>query len=136
MTGLVADQVQAVAVPGCPPLYCLRADLPLLADCLEATDRPNLDPLLLAPLDPLVYVRRLTRCLWNFDYTWEAYTPAPKRKRGHFALPVLAGTELVGHVNPRADRKARRLRLASRSIRRGHRVAPAVRNLARFLGLR
>jgi uncharacterized protein YcaQ len=79
---------------------------------------------------------RLTRWLWGFDYTWEAYTPPAKSKRGYYALPVLAGTELVGHVNPKIDRGAQRLRLLSRSVRRGYKVAPAVRQFARFLGMR
>ena len=135
---LVEDRVQPVAVDGCPPLYCLREDVPLLTargDGLADLQDPR-HLTLLAPLDPLIYDRRLTRQLWGFDYTWEAYTPPAKRKRGYYALPVLAGTELVGHVNPRIDRGARRLRLLSRSIRRGHKVTPAVRQLARFLGLR
>jgi len=84
----------------------------------------------------LIYDRRLTRELWDFAYTWEAYTPAAKRKRGHYALPVLAGTELVGHVDPKAERAAGRLRVVSRSVRRGHKTAGAVRGLAAFLGLR
>ena len=33
-------------------------------------------------------------------------------------------------------REAKKLRVVSRSVRRGHRVAPAVRELARFLNLR
>src|SRR5207237_982038 len=84
---VVEDLVQPVAIAGCPPLYCLREDMPLL---LEADSRPagasrsvkravhNIDlPLrLLAPLDPLIYDRRVTHALWGYDYTWEAYTPA------------------------------------------------------------
>jgi uncharacterized protein YcaQ len=134
----VEDRVQSVVIDGCPPLYCLREDVPLLAAGGDGlADLQNSLPLaLLAPLDPLLYDRRLTRQLWGFDYTWEAYTPPAKRKRGYYALPVLAGTELIGHINPKIDREARRLRLLSRSVRRGHRVAPAVRQLARFLGLR
>ena len=130
--------MQSVVIDGCPPLYCLREDVPLLAAGGDGlADLQNSLPLaLLAPLDPLLYDRRLTRQLWGFDYTWEAYTPPAKRKRGYYALPVLAGTELIGHINPKIDREARRLRLLSRSVRRGHRVAPAVRQLARFLGLR
>jgi hypothetical protein len=92
-------------------------------------------PLLLAPLDPLIYDRRVTSQLWNYDYTWEVYTPPAKRQRGYYALPVLAGTELVGHVDPKADRPARRLIVMSRSVRRGHKVAPAIAALAGFLGL-
>ena len=131
----VADEVQAIEVPGCPPLFCLRDDLALLDACA----RPEADsppPRLLAPLDPLIYDRQLTARLWNFFYTWEAYTPAAKRVRGHYALPVLAGDELVGHVDPKADRAAGRLRVISRKVRRGHRVASALTELAAFLGLR
>jgi len=138
---LVADLVQPVAVEGCPPLFCLRSDLPLLdappantgAVSPGAAGPP---PLLLAPLDPLLYDRRLTAALWEFDYTWEAYTPPRRRVRGYYALPLLAGTELVGHVDPKADRPARRLRILARSVQRGHRAAAAVRALAAFLGLR
>jgi uncharacterized protein YcaQ len=83
----------------------------------------------------MIYDRRVTRALWGFDYTWEAFTPAPKRKRGYYALPVLSGTELVGHVDLKADRERGRLALVSRKVRRGHATDPAVRDLARFLGL-
>ena len=83
----------------------------------------------------MIYDRRVTRHLWGFDYAWEAYTPAPKRKRGYYALPVLSGTELVGHVDMKADRVGRRLGVVSRKVRRGHGTAPAIKQLARFLGL-
>ncbi len=93
-------------------------------------------PLLLAPLDPLIYDRRITSALWGFDYTWEVYTPAHKRVRGYYAFPVLSGHELVGHVDPKADTKAGKLQIVSRAVRRGHSVAPSVKSLAAFLGLR
>lgn len=131
---LVADLVQPIAVDGCPPLFCLRRDLPLLEH--SAFSIPPSAPRLLAPLDPLIYDRRVTSALWGFDYTWEAYTPPAKRVRGHYSLPILAGTELVGHVDPRADRDAGRLRVTGRSVRRGLRIADEVRALARWLGLK
>jgi uncharacterized protein YcaQ len=116
---LVEDLVQPVKIDGLPLLHCLRTDLPLL----------------LAPLDPLIYDRRVTSVVWGFDYTWEVYVPPARRKRGYYALPVLAGTELIGHVDPKADRERKKLRVVSRSIRRGHRVTGALDHLARFLGL-
>ena len=134
---LVADAVQPIAIEGCPPLYCLKDDLPLLAEIQNRKPEiENVVSLLLAPLDPLIYDRRVTSALWKFDYTWEAYTPAHKRRRGYYALPVLAGTEIVGHVDPKADRAARRLRLMARSVKRGHKITDALGELARFLGLR
>ena len=139
----VVDEVQAIAVENCPPLYCLRADLPLFEPIVssETTGRPNRNssietPLLLAPLDPLIYDRRVTAALWGFDYTWEVYTPPSKRVRGYYALPILAGTEIVGHVDPKADRTARKLRTVARSVRRGHSITGALDQLADFLGLR
>jgi uncharacterized protein YcaQ len=74
--------------------------------------------------------------LGNLDYTPEVYTPPAKRTRGYYALPVLARHEFAGHVDPKADREHGRLRIGSRRIRRGHRVSPAVGELARFLGLK
>jgi uncharacterized protein len=136
---LVEDLVQPVAVAGCPPLFCLREDVSLFDELAAPDPSPGADsrpPLLLAPLDPLIYDRRVTQLLWGFDYTWEVYTPPARRKRGYYALPVLAGLEIVGHVDPRADRKKRKLAIVSRRVRRGHRVAGAVEELAAFLGLR
>lgn len=133
---LVEDLVQAVRVDGCPLLYCLRSDLPLLSEIENPESKiENSSPLLLAPLDPLIYDRRVTSALWKYDYTWEVYTPPARRQRGYYALPVLAGTEIVGHVDPKADREKRKLRIISRSLRRGHQVSPAVATLAKFLGL-
>ncbi len=130
---LAEDLVQPVAIDGCPLLYCFSADLPLF----EEGAGPDSDPraMLLAPLDPMIYDRRVTRHIWDFDYTWEVYVPEPKRKRGYYALPILAGRELVGHVDLKADREGRRLGVVSRKVSGRHVTAPAVKSLARFLGL-
>jgi len=101
---------------------------------LDSAETPTA-PKLLAPLDPLIYDRRLTRQLWDYDYTWEVYTPPARRVRGYYALPILAGVKFVGHVDPKADRAKKKLVIVNRSLRRGHRVALAVRELACFLGL-
>ena len=136
----VADAVQPVTVGHGPTLYCLTEDVTLLVSFSDESkiENPNskISPLLLAPLDPLIYDRAVSRQLWDFDYTWEVYTPPHKRTRGYYALPILAGHELVGHVDPKADREAKKLRVISRSVRRGHSVTPAVRALAHFLRLR
>ncbi len=44
---------------------------------------------LLAPFDPIVWDRRRFELLWGWAYRFEAYTPAPKRVRGYYALPLL-----------------------------------------------
>jgi uncharacterized protein YcaQ len=132
---LVDDLVQAVKISGCPLLHCLREDAGLFDLPAGDTKSPPVVRLL-APLDPLIYDRRVTSALWNFDYTWEVYTPPAKRVRGYYALPILAGTELVGHVDPKAHRNLGRLKIVSRSVRRGHQVKDAVHSLAHWLGLK
>jgi hypothetical protein len=57
----------------------------------------------LAPLDP-VSARKRAKPLFDFDYIWEVYTPAPKRKFGYYALPVLWDDRLVARFDGRLDR--------------------------------
>jgi uncharacterized protein YcaQ len=66
---------------------------------------------LIAPLDPLVWDRRLLRDLFGFDYLWEVYVPEAKRRWGYYVLPILYGDRFVGRIEPRIDRKAGVLRV-------------------------
>ena len=133
----VADLVQPVQITDGPLLHCLLSDVPLLAAAqAQPAKIAKTSPLLIAPLDPLIYDRRVTQAVWDYDYTWEVYTPPAKRVRGYYALPLLSGHALVGHVDPKADRPARKLRVVGRAVRRGHQTTGAVRELARWLGLR
>ncbi len=54
---------------------------------------------LLAPFDPIVWDRRRFEMLWNWAYRFEAYTPAPKRVRGYYALPLLWRDAVIGWGN-------------------------------------
>lgn len=54
---------------------------------------------LLAPFDPLVRDRDRFELLWGWVYRFEAYTPAPKRKLGYYALPLLWRDRVIGWAN-------------------------------------
>jgi len=54
---------------------------------------------LLAPFDPLVWDRRRFEHLWGWAYRFEAYTPAVKRVRGYYALPLLWHDQVIGWGN-------------------------------------
>jgi uncharacterized protein YcaQ len=66
---------------------------------------------LLSPFDRLIYDRRRSQELFEFEYTLEMYKPAAKRRWGYYALPVLHDDQLVGKVDATADRKASILRV-------------------------
>ncbi len=58
----------------------------------------------LTPFDNIIRERSFPSKIWHFEYKIECYVPAPKRKFGYFALPILDGYQLIG----RADLKAHR----------------------------
>jgi uncharacterized protein YcaQ len=54
---------------------------------------------LLAPFDPVVWDRQRFERFWGWAYRFEAYTPAPQRVRGYYALPLLWRDQVVGWAN-------------------------------------
>jgi uncharacterized protein YcaQ len=54
---------------------------------------------LLTPFDPVVHDRARFELLWGWIYRFEAYTPAPKRKLGYYALPLLWRDRVIGWGN-------------------------------------
>ena len=64
---------------------------------------------ILSPFDPLISDRGRARDLFDFEYSIECYTPAPKRKYGYFVLPILHQGQLIGRLDAKAWRKEGRL---------------------------
>src|SRR5438132_3777578 len=54
---------------------------------------------LLTSFDPVVWDRDRFELLWGWPYRFEAYTPAPKRKLGYYALPLLWRDRVIGWTN-------------------------------------
>ena len=61
--------------------------------------KPDDQVRLLTPFDPLVWDRRRFQLLWGWAYRFEAYTPAPRRKLGYYALPLLWRDRVIGWGN-------------------------------------
>ena len=61
--------------------------------------RPDDQARLLTPFDPVVWDRRRFEIFWEWVYRFEAYTPAPKRKLGYYALPLLWRDRVIGWGN-------------------------------------
>jgi uncharacterized protein YcaQ len=104
--GLVDDgTLIPVAIEGLRQVrYLLADEQPVLAAAASPSRRrPQVT--FMAPLDPLIWDRRLLRDLFGFDYVWEVYVPAARRRHGYYVLPVLFGDRLVGRIEPRLERK-------------------------------
>jgi uncharacterized protein YcaQ len=119
--GLVDDGALApVAIDGIRgPRYVPREDLARLDQAereVRSGDPPGGEApgvAFLAALDPLVWDREFLRSLYDFDYIWEVYVPAAKRRWGYYVLPILFGDRLVGRIEPRIERRADTLRIVN-----------------------
>ncbi|WP_308638146.1 DNA glycosylase AlkZ-like family protein [Paenibacillus silvisoli] len=111
---MAAGLIVPVEVEGLSkPYYMLTSDVERLAAHereAEAAEAAALAPVrFLPPLDNLLWSRKRLTDLFAFEYTWEIYTPAVKRKFGYYAMPILAGDRLIGRMDPRLDKKQGRL---------------------------
>ena len=124
------------------PLYLLTEDLPLLEDIISGREDTGARLEFLAPLDPMLWDRKLIEAVWGYQYSWEIYTPVEKRKYGYYVLPMLYGDRFIGRIEPRADKKAKVLTVQNVWLEPGVRRAKklsgkidrAVQRLARFNG--
>ncbi len=67
----------------------------------------------LAPLDPLIWNRKLFAEIYGHEYTWEIYKQPHLRKYGYYCLPVLFRGDYVGLIEPFLRKKDRILEIKS-----------------------
>jgi uncharacterized protein YcaQ len=82
---------------------------------------------LLSPFDSLVWDRKRTLRMFGFQHSLEAYVPKHKRVHGYFSMPLLAGGQLVGRVDP--AREGRTLIARKVSLERASAAEPMARAL-------
>jgi len=63
----------------------------------------------LAPLDGMMWDRKLIEKLFDFYYRWEIYTPEPKRLYGYYVLPILLNEAFIGRIEMACIRKESKL---------------------------
>jgi uncharacterized protein YcaQ len=99
------DKIREITVEGCKDkFYCLTKDIALLKEAISVGKRKNRTELI-APLDSMLWDRKLIKELFDFDYKWEIYTPEDQRKYGYYVLPILSGESLIGRTEVIADSK-------------------------------
>lgn len=94
--------------------------------------RPRRDlGVLLSPFDPVLWDRQRVAQLFNFQQVLEIFKPATQRRYGYYCLPVLAGENLVGRCDLKADKKNGRLHVLALHHEEGEGQTSAAKNACR-----
>ena len=75
---------------------------------------------ILSPFDNAVIQRKRLIDLFAFDYQLECYVPAPKRRYGYLALPLLYKDNFVGRMDCKAHRADKVLEIKGLFFESGH----------------
>jgi uncharacterized protein YcaQ len=78
-------------------------DLPTL-EKIQDPDNSAPKASILAPLDNLLWERRLVEALFNFHYRWEVYKLVAERQYGYYVLPILYSDRFVARSEPGRDK--------------------------------
>jgi len=62
-----------------------------------------------APLDNLLWNRRMIFEVFDFNYAWEVYKVPEKRIYGYFVMPILYGARFIGRLDPKLDRQNKKM---------------------------
>jgi uncharacterized protein YcaQ len=104
-------------------------------DWLGTSSRARSRTTLLSPFDSLIWNRDRMERIFDMPHRIEAYTPAPQRVHGYFAMPVLHGGRLVARVDPAREKGtlvAKRVTLET--TRTGSPVKGSIEGTAKALG--
>ncbi|MDL2217480.1 winged helix DNA-binding domain-containing protein [Christensenellaceae bacterium OttesenSCG-928-M15] len=121
------------------PLYTARENVPLAQEMAKAPPLEG-NGRILAPLDNMLWDRKLIYELTGFDYKWEVYVPASKRQYGYYVLPVMANGRFAGRIEMAVDKEEKALvvkrfwweeDIRKKSAYRRH-VKAAVKRFSRF----
>ncbi|WP_346930112.1 crosslink repair DNA glycosylase YcaQ family protein [Clostridium sp.] len=95
-------EIAVVKVDGLNETFYIRSeDVPMLENIKINIDKKAS---FLAPLDNLLWDRKLVKDIFDFEYSWEVYKPVSKRQYGYYVLPVLYGDQLVARFEPEMHR--------------------------------
>lgn len=88
-------KIAKISVEG-EPYYIPSENLPILDSTAPVPNAARV----IAPLDNLMWDRKLIKRIFDFDYAWEVYTPKEKRKYGYYVLPVFYKDRFIARFEP------------------------------------
>jgi hypothetical protein len=95
---------------------------------LNAGGRGTHRSTLVSPFDSLIWDRKRTLRMFGYRHLFEPYVPKDKRERGYFTMPLLAGGQIMGWVDP--GREGKTLLAKNILLEKPAAVAPMARALA------
>lgn len=100
------DEIIEISVEGVKqPLYIRTEDKNLLEEIINGRTA-SANTCILAPLDNIIWDRKLVKELFGFEYVWEVYKPAEERIYGYYVLPVLSGDRFIARFEPGWDKRS------------------------------
>ena len=79
--------------------------LPAAIEGCRAPLEPDEQMRVIAPLDALIWDRKLVAHVFDFDYIWEIYKPEAQRQWGYYVTPLLYQGRLVGRFEGRRNKE-------------------------------
>lgn len=93
-------------------LYCLTEDLKII-DLIKREKFETQRCEFVAPLDNMMWDRKLIKAIFDFEYKWEIYTPQSERKYGYYVLPILYKDGFIGRIEMGYDRRNKKLNVTN-----------------------
>lgn len=108
--------------------YMLTEDVAILESLPKEPMDPAEGPIrFLPPLDNLLWRRERIQDFFDFSYKWEIYIPKEKRQYGAYTMPILAGDQLIGRIDPRLDREKQCLIIQLLQLEPNVKATPAIK---------
>ena len=95
--------------------YCLAKEMPFIDEHRERKAPSGL-ACFLTPFDSVVWDRKRVKQNFDFIFSLEAYLPKEKRKFGYYGMPILWSDQLIGRIDPKADRPNKTLILRNAEV--------------------
>ena len=86
--------------------FMRNADIHTL-EAVQNKKPPQPGAAILAPLDNLLWNRKMNGWLFDFEYIWEVYKPKAQRQYGYYVLPVIYEDRFIARFDPAFDKKTR-----------------------------
>ena len=103
------DTVTRIDIPNAKQQYFVLTRLLPFLNKVQDRRHSSSRAWFLTPFDNLLWNRLRTENLFDMKVKLEAYTPPAERQFGYYVTPILWDSQLVGRIDPKADRETRTL---------------------------